>query len=278
MKLKYVVAACAALVLVPLAVAHVVLRASLPQLDGEVHHMGVVAAVTIDRDELGVPTIEAENRVDLAYGTGFVHGQDRFFEMDLSRRLAAGELSDVFGAVAAEQRAVLEAYARGVNAGLASLRSRPWEYWLFRSVPAEWRPEDTILVSHAMWWDLQYSGLQREILRQQINTRMHGPECEAGWKCGLTFLYPAGTQWDAPNAAVGLVNAAPVTRTAGSSQAAIPPSDILDVRTASAAGGSPSAFVPSGAPRDTGIGSNNWAVAGRLTTTGAALVANDMHL
>src|ERR1700738_2151438 len=209
MKLKYVVAACAALILVPLAVAHVVLRASLPELDGEVHHMGVVSAVTIDRDELGVPTVEAANRVDLACGTGFVHGQDRFFEMDLSRRLAAGELSEVFGQVAVEQdkkarlfrfrqvarevlqqgtpeqRAVLEAYARGVNAGLASLRSRPWEYWLFRSVPVDWRPEDTILVSHAMWWDLQYSGLDREIRRQEINAHLRGPECEAGWKCSL---------------------------------------------------------------------------------------------
>jgi penicillin amidase len=298
MKLKYVVAACAALILVPLAVAHVVLRASLPQLDGEVRHMGVVAAVTIDRDELGVPTIEAENRVDLAYGTGFVHGQDRFFEMDLSRRLAAGELSEVFGAVAVEQdkkarlfrfrqvarealqqgtpeqRAVLEAYARGVNAGLASLRSRPWEYWLFRSVPAEWRPEDTILVSHAMWWDLQYSGLQREILRQQINSRMRGPECEAGWKCSLTFLYPVGTEWDAPNSAVGLVNPGPVSRTAD----AIPPPDILNVRGGLAPTGSPAAYVPNVASWDRGIGSNNWAVAGRLTTSGAALIANDMHL
>ncbi len=228
MKLKYVLAAGAALILAPLAAVHVLLRASLPTLDGEVHNLGVVSSVTIDRDALGVPTIEAANRVDLAYGTGFVHGQDRFFEMDLSRRLAAGELSEVFGAVAVEQdkkarlfrfrqvarqslqqgtpeqRAVLEAYARGVNAGLASLRSRPWEYWLFRSVPVEWRPEDTILVSHAMWWDLQYSGLQREILRQQINARMRGPECEGGWKCSLTFLYPVGTEWDAPNAAVGV--------------------------------------------------------------------------
>src|SRR5882757_10032058 len=215
MKLKYVVAACcAALVLVPLIVVHVVLRASLPKLDGDVHRLGVVAPVTIDRDALGVPALEAAKRGDLAYGTGFAHGQDRFFEMDLSRRLAAGELSEVFGKAAVEQdkkarlfqfrqvarltlqqgtpeqRAVLEAYARGVNAGLASLRSRPWEYWLFQSVPAQWRPEDTVLVSHAMWWDLQYSGLHREILRQQINARMRGPECEAGWKCGLTFLYP----------------------------------------------------------------------------------------
>src|ERR1700736_2552797 len=235
MKVKYVLAACAALILVPLAVAHLGLRASLPTIDGEVHHLGVGSPVTVDRDELGVPTIEAANRVDLAYGTGFVHGQDRFFEMDLSRRLAAGELSEVFGKAAVEQdkkarifrfrqvarealqqgtpeqRAVLEAYTRGVNAGLASLRSRPWEYWVLGLVPVEWRPEDTVLVSHAMWWDLQYSGIDREIVRLEVNARMHGPECEAGWKCGLQFLYPGQTEWDAPNASAGVVNAGPVS-------------------------------------------------------------------
>lgn len=315
MKLKYyVVAACAALVLAPLAAVHVTLRASLPTLDGEAHHMGVVAPVTIDRDALGVPTIEAANRVDLAFGTGFVHGQDRFFEMDLSRRLAAGELAEVFGEVALEQdkkarlfrfrqvaraalqqgtpeqRAVLEAYARGVNAGLASLRSRPFEYWVLRSVPVEWRPEDTVLVSHAMWWDLQYSGIDREILRRKINARIHGPECDAGWKCNLKFLYPAGTEWDAPNAAVGVVNAGPVSDAVGGggavtrdatdrSAVVIPPPEILDVRHGSAGNAAPAALdVPGSAPRETGIGSNNWAVAGRLTTTGAALIANDMHL
>jgi penicillin amidase len=293
MKLKYVVAACAALILVPLAVVHVVLRASLPKIDGEVHHMGVVAPVTIDRDALGVPTIEAANRVDLAYGTGFVHGQDRFFQMDTSRRLAAGELSEVFGQVAVEQdkrarlfrfrqvaretirqgtpeqRAVLEAYARGVNAGLASLRSRPWEYWVLGSMPVDWRPEDTILVSHAMWWDLQYSGLDREIRRQEINAHLRGPECEAGWKCSLQFLYPPRTQWDAPNASAGVVNVV--------ADAKIPPPDTFNVRGGSAGGAAPAAFLP-GVPHDIGIGSNNWAVAGRLTTTGGALVANDMHL
>ena len=184
----------------------------LPPLDGDVHHLGVVAPVTIERDALGVPTIEAANRVDLAYGIGFVHGQDRFFEMDLSRRLAAGELSELFGKVAVEQdkkarlfhfrqvaraalqqgtpeqRAMLEAYTRGVNAGLASLRRRPWEYWVLGSAPVEWRPEDTILVSHAMWWDLQYSGIDREILRHEINARHRGKECEAGWKCGAAVF------------------------------------------------------------------------------------------
>jgi len=296
MKRKYVVtAALAALVLVPLTVVHVVLRASLPILDGDVHHLGVVAPVCVDRDARGVPTIEAANRVDLAYGTGFVHGQDRFFEMDLSRRLAAGELSEVFGKVAVqqderarlfrfrqvaraalqqgtpEQRAVLEAYARGVNAGLASLRSRPWEYWLLGSAPVEWRPEDTYLVSHAMWWDLQYSGIDREILRLQINERLHGDECEGGWKCALQFMYPARTAWDAPNAPVGVVNPGVV---AGYGAVALPPPEVFDVRGASVL---PSASLAPLSP-DLGIGSNNWAVSGRFTTTGAALIANDMHL
>jgi penicillin amidase len=306
MKLKYVVAACcAALILVPLTVVHGVLRASLPTLDGDVHRLGVVAPVTIDRDALGVPTIEAANRVDLAYGTGFAHGQDRFFEMDLSRRLAAGELSEVFGKAAVEQdkkarlfqfrqvarltlqqgtpeqRAVLEAYARGVNAGLASLRSRPWEYWVLGSPPVEWRPEDTILVSHAMWWDLQYSGIDREIARLQVNERLQGPECEAGWKCVLQFLYPGRTEWDVPNAPVGVVNAGAPGGAAGHATGngffGVPLPENFDVRGGGAAAALPTASLPrmSG---DRGIGSNNWAVGGRLTATGAALIANDMHL
>jgi len=295
MKLKYVVAAaCAALILVPLTAVHVVLRASLPSLDGDVHHLGVVAPVTIDRDAMGVPTVEAGNRVDLAYGIGFAHGQDRFFEMDLSRRLPAGELSEVFGKAAVEQdkkarlfrfrevaraalqqgtpeqRAVLEAYARGVNAGLASLRSRPWEYWVLGSAPAEWRPEDTLLVSHAMWWDLQYSGIDRQIRRMQINERVGGPECEGGWKCGMQFMYPGKTEWDAPNAPIGVVNSGVPSYGA----VAIPPPEVINVR--GAVQGAATSLVPV-AP-DTGIGSNNWAVSGQYTTTGAALIANDMHL
>src|SRR5262249_36489511 len=138
--------------------------------------------------------------------------------------------------------------------------------------------EDTILVTQAMWWDLQYEGLQREILRREINARMRGPDCEAGWKCSLNFLYPLGTEWDAPNAPVGVVNAGPAAHTAGD-LSPIPPPDILDIRGGGSAAGSPAAFVPPGSGNDgRGIGSNNWAVAGRLTTTGAALIANDMHL
>ena len=295
MRLKYVVAAAfAALVLVPLTVVHVVLRASVASLDGEVHHLGVVAPVTIDRDAKGVPTIEAANRVDLAYGIGYVHGQDRFFEMDLSRRFAGGELSEVFGKAAVEQdqkarlfrfrqvaraaleqatpeqRAVLEAYARGVNAGLASLRSRPWEYWVLGSAPVDWRPEDTMLASLAMWWDLQYSGIDVEILRMRINERLHGPDCEGGWKCAMQFFYPSRTEADAPNAPTGVVNRG----STGYGTAAVPAPEVLNIRAAAA----PASARLAPLSPEIGIGSNNWAVSGRFTTTGAALIANDMHL
>jgi len=173
--LKYIGAAAALLLLAALTLGWLLLRASLPHLDGALRQPGLRGAVRITRDSRGVPTIEATDRMDLAYATGFVHAQDRYFQMDLSRRLAAGELAELFGSVALEQdrnarvfrfrsvarevlaqaapaeRAVLEAYSRGVNAGLARLAGRPWEYWVLGAPPLPWRPEDTILVEHAMW-------------------------------------------------------------------------------------------------------------------------------
>jgi len=286
--LKLIAAAAAVLVLAALGAVYGLLRASLPQLDGRIPHAGVGAPVRIARDARGVPTIEAADRVDLAYATGFLHAQDRFFQMDLARRLPAGELSELFGAVALDQdrrarlfrfralaravvaaaspaqRALLDAYTRGINAGLASLGARPWEYWVLRQAPAAWRNEDSVLVGeYAMWWDLQVNGLQREMLRQEINTRLGGPECAAGWKCALGFLYPAGTSWDAA--------AEPVA--AASEPVPVPDAAVLNVRDngATSAPDGPALSAPA-------AGSNNWAVAGSHTASGAALIANDMHL
>jgi penicillin amidase len=131
-----------ALVAASIAAAYLLLRASLPQLDGELGSQPVSAQVTIERDALGVVTIAAADRADAAYALGFAHAQDRFFQMDLSRRMAAGRLAELFGDIAldsdrlhrrhrfeavadivldrqpAEHRAVLDAYTAGVNAGL----------------------------------------------------------------------------------------------------------------------------------------------------------------
>jgi len=130
------------------------LRASLPRFDGQIAAAGLAKTATIERDALGVATIHAASRNDTLYALGFVHAQERYFEMDLMRRLAAGELAELVGAAAleadqqhrplrmraraetaltamtADEHATLAAYRDGVNAGLHALASRPWEYWL----------------------------------------------------------------------------------------------------------------------------------------------------
>src|SRR5687767_7224128 len=125
------------------------LRGSLPQLDGEVVLAGLGDRVSVSRDALGTPTVRGQSRADVARATGFLHAQDRFFQMDLSRRRAAGELSELVGARAlpadipirlhrfraeahraaammtTADRALLEGYAEGVNSGLAALATPP---------------------------------------------------------------------------------------------------------------------------------------------------------
>ena len=275
-------------VVIPLVFLYVMLAGSKPKLDGAVSAPGLGTSVSITRDALGIPTIVAATRADLAYGTGYAHAQDRFFEMDLSRRLAAGELSEMFGVVAleqdrqarlfrfrtvaqavltqatAEQREILDAYARGVNAGLASLRSRPWEYIALQVTPVSWKAEDSVLVSYAMWWDLQHNGLRREKVRRAINIKLGGPECAGGWKCALEFFYPRGTSWDSPNSAGEVAPAAPIRM--------LTPEE-LDLR------GNRSRISDSVAVnREALVGSNGWVVGGSHTESGGALVASDMHL
>jgi penicillin amidase len=100
-------AALVALLLIgtPLLSIWLLLRASLADLDGDLRLAGPRAAVTLERDALGVTTVGAADRADVAFGTGFAHAQDRFFQMDLSRRLAAGELGELVGAPARQHEA-----------------------------------------------------------------------------------------------------------------------------------------------------------------------------
>ena len=165
------------------------LRASLPQLDGELAAPGLSHTATIQRDDAGIPTITAQTRADLAYATGFAHGQDRFFQMDLIRRQAAGELSELFGeiAVSTDKRyrfhrfreraravlaassaadvAILQSYAAGVNAGLASLGARPFEHIVLGAEPEPWRAEDTVLVVYAMFMQLNDGRASKDVRR-----------------------------------------------------------------------------------------------------------------
>ena len=274
------------------------LRASLPALDGEMRLAGLESPVTVARDTLGIPTITGASRADVAMALGVVHAQDRFFQMDLQRRQPAGELSALVGGRAADAdarmrvhrfrrvaraaveradpawRDVLEAYARGVNAGLASLSAPPFEYTLLGAAPEPWRPEDTLLTVLAMFDRLQ--GRQADIEQAQAQLQDTLPEPL------FRFLTQAGSAWDAP-----VVGEAPP-------RPPIPGADVANLR-AWASGRAP-AWMAAASPvpwcaqavlhhcvalsaeAAAGLGSNNWAVDAGHSATGHALVANDMHL
>ena len=275
---------------------YLLLNGSLPILDGTATLSGLSAPVAIERNALGVPVIRGANRLDVARATGFVHAQERFFQMDLTRRRAAGELAELFGAAAlgmdrthrlhrfrhraqyilialpAAEQALIVAYAEGVNAGLAALSTAPFEYGLLRTTPQPWRPEDTLLVVCAMYLDLQDRQWPLESARGLLRDR---------WPPALAeFLDPVGTEWDAPLQGEPLAalpppgpevfNAAkPARQTALVHAAPSPPTPLPPEERG--------VFFDSDAV-DSPRGSNNWVVAGRLTTHGGAMLANDMHL
>ncbi len=269
--------AASLLVVVIVVIATLTLRASLPELDGEISVAGLVANATIERDADGIPVITASNRADLAFATGFAHGQDRFFQMDMIRRQAAGELSEMVGSVAVEldkryrfhrfrdkaravidrandhDRTVLVAYTAGVNAGLGSLGARPFEYFVLGGKPQPWKPEDSVLAVFAMYLQLNDARATKDIRRGLAHRVL--PEEVYAW------MYPQGTPWDAP-----LMGEPRMV-------AEIPGADVYSV-----------SDIPDVAPpaNETGRyplrGSNNWAVSGALTANGRAIVSNDMHL
>ncbi len=271
------IAAVFAAIVVVIIFAWLTLRASLPQLDGEAVADGLSAETVIERDADGIPTIRAGSRQDLAFATGYAHGQDRFFQMDLVRRRSAGELSALIGeatlkidrrnrlhrfrsrarsvleALDPTEREMLERYAAGVNAGLASLDARPFEYYIFGEEPAPWLAEDSVLVVYTMFLELNDSRARRDVRRGLAHRIL--PDAMFAW------MYPLGTAWDAP------LTGPPVP------ELPVPSRDLYSVRKDK---GVPPPNAEQGkVPLP---GSNNWAVGGALTTSGRALVSNDMHL
>lgn len=248
---------------------------SVPQAEGEVALRGLSAPVTVTRDAMGTPTITGANRADVARALGYLHAQDRFFRMDMQRRLAAGELSALMGDATADvdrsirvhrfraraiemvkalppgERAMLDAYVAGVNQGLGDLKARPFEYLLLRGDPLPWTAEDTVLTVFAMYINLQPVMPRRELDLARAQKAL-GREMAA-------FLYPRSTPLDAP------INGS------------VLPEPPMPSRVAALAGPPPVAAIAD-VRLDETVGSNNWAVGGALTATGAALVANDMHL
>jgi penicillin amidase len=150
-------------------------RRELPQVDGLITLNALSGPVTVIRDKLGVPHIRAYSFEDLFFAQGFVTAQDRLWQMDASRRYAAGELAELLGpdllkhdrqqrylqirlaceraaaALDPQQRHHLEAYARGVNAFIDRSRNHlPLEFHLLHYKPAPWRVEDSLLIGADM--------------------------------------------------------------------------------------------------------------------------------
>jgi penicillin amidase len=283
--IRRIAVALIVIIVITVAIGWRLLAGSRPQTNGRVGVAGLSAPVTIVRDADGIPTITARNRNDLAYALGYVHGQERFFQMDLQRRAAAGELAALVGPKALpvdenhrmhrfralanrmlaslppRQRTLMDAYTAGVNAGLAHLAVRPWEYLLLGVKPNPWTDADTILTIDAMFFDLNQDGTDaRELNIARLRAVLP--------KSLTDFLLAPSPRWEAP------MQRGPTAPVPLPSASAFDLRDRPSPKVALARG---RRAVARSDAVNTGIGSNGFAVGGALTG-GAALLANDPHL
>ncbi|WP_344977542.1 penicillin acylase family protein [Streptosporangium fragile] len=275
-------------------------RASFPQLSGELAVKGLKGKVTVYRDKNGIPHIYADSPEDLFLAQGYVHAQDRFFEMDFRRHVTAGRLSEMFGAatltedkvirtmgwrkvaekelpmLTEQTRRYLDAYAGGVNAWMAEndgFAGRSLEYVLLKVTspgyePEPWTPVDSLAWLKAMAWDLR-SNLSDEIGRALAASMLPRERVEQLWPG-----YPYATHQP-------IVTRGSVTER-GFQQDEEPSADPREVDTRALTRAAEAIHAVPALMGDraggSGIGSNSWVVSGRHTTTGKPLLANDPHL
>jgi penicillin amidase len=245
-------------------------RRPLPHVSGTITLAGLDASVEVIRDRWGVPHIYASTTHDAYFAQGFVHAQDRLWHMELNRRVGSGRLVELFGEIALEtdrwvrilgfrraaegdfaaldaaSRALLEAYAAGVNAFLDRRAGRlPIEFVLLHHRPERWQPVDTLVWAKVMAWGLS-NNWDMEIHRARLISRL-GEEIAAQ----LEPFYRDDHPVIVPDVDYVRLGETPLSR-------------------AEAAG----PFLGGGP----GAGSNNWVVHGSRTDTGQPLLANDPHL
>jgi penicillin amidase len=273
-----------------------VATSALPVLDGDVHLAGLSAPVIVRRDVHGVPHIDASSEDDLFMAQGYVTAQDRLWQMDASRRNANGELAEIMGAsmvahdktqrvlqlrntalriyanLSAEDRARLDAYARGVNLFIAQHQnSLPPEFHLLGYRPQPWSGVDSVSSGLMMVETLDLRA-RTKLSRGIVSGRLSNPKLEAD-------LYPVGSWRDHP----------PTGEVVDWSQPHPAPAparddDEDDLSQASAAielrEDTSDLHDLLGIPDCDGCaaGSNNWVIAGKHTASGKPLLSNDMHL
>ncbi|HZA94685.1 MAG TPA: penicillin acylase family protein, partial [Burkholderiaceae bacterium] len=251
-------------------------QASLPVHEGTFTVPGLQQSVRIERDDHGIPTIVAANERDATFALGYVHAQDRLWQMEMNRRIAAGRLAEVLGEPAldtdkflrtigiartaqsiyqnidAEHRDLLDAYAAGVNAYLTKRGGPlPPEFFLTRAPePEPWTPADSIGWSLMMAWDLARYSYSRELRRLQLAQRFSVAE--------INDFYPPYPGDSVPATA----DYAEMYR-------------LLGLKATSVTALTAPAFGFGGGEV---LGSNNWVLSGKRTVSGKPMVANDPHL
>ncbi|MEC4091340.1 penicillin acylase family protein [Pseudoalteromonas rubra] len=270
--LKRGIAVLVLLALAASAVVYGILSLSLPALDGQGQSTALSAEVTLERDAIGQAVITAQNRQDAAFALGFAHGQDRFFQMDLLRRNAAGELSELFGEAAlgldkrlrfhrfralsqrilqqlpVSEQHLLASYSQGVNEGQAQSGVQGFEYLLLGAEVRPWQPEDSLLVIFSMYLDLQESTLKRDESLILVESLL-------GEEMKHFIIQPSNYQAALDNSEVI------------KSDAKVP--YLGDIAKYDSVTHIEELSI---------FGSNNWAVTGQHTKTGSAMLSDDMHL
>lgn len=260
-----------------LASAYVYLRQSLPKVEGEVPAPALKAAVEVLRDAYGIPHIFASTEADAAYALGYVHAQDRLWQMEMNRRIGSGRLAELLGPAGLEadrflrtigvRRAaqaslaqldavslgVLEAYSAGVNAFLAAGPVLPVEFLLTGAQPEPWSPVDSLVWMKMMAWDLG-GNWRSELLRMRLARTLPMARLQE-------FLPPF--PGDAP---VPLPDLKTLYGSLEKEALRLAIADMEQVLT----------FAPPELPE--GAGSNNWVVAGSRSASDKPLLANDPHL
>lgn len=275
--------------------------ASFPQVDGEIAIEGMDSSVTVKRDSNGISQLYADTSDDLFMAQGYVHAQDRFYEMDVRRHTAAGRLSEMFGEdtvesdaflrtlgmyetaeeeyeneLSASTKRYLRAYAKGVNAYLATHSGAELsvEYAIlgFENdyTPEKWTPVDSLAWLKVMAWELS-GNLQEEIDRALMSQRLTEEEIDE--------LYP---EYDYDRNSPIVTEQGNGTETYSSSYdtlSSLSEDDSDEVVSQLSGLSDTLEQIPDLlGDSSSGIGSNSWVVSGEYTTTGEALMANDTHL
>ncbi|MGZ5053024.1 MAG: penicillin acylase family protein [Methylobacter sp.] len=259
------------------------LQASMPQLDGTVKLDRLTAEVRVRTDAHGMPAIDAANRADAVRALGYVTARDRLFQMDLMRRKSAGRLAEIFGDRALDNdikvrtygfhrvakavwaklppdhRHYLQTYADGVNSYIAESGKLPFEFKVLGYRPEPWTPEDSLLVVFGMFETLTAGSERGERMLSVMEKTL--PEDVVRFLTPDTDFYTEQLQKQAES----LRPAQPVPVESLAMALARQPMD-------------KTALAEMVQQSDLMVGSNAWAVSGKKTTDGRAILANDMHL